>query len=42
VAKNAILTFVPIGNDVPHQAVIGISFYLLQTFLAAVLTLGPT
>lgn len=39
--EGAALPFIPLRDDIPDQAVGGISLDLLQAFLAAVLTLGP-
>ena len=41
-AKNAVLPFVPLRDDIPEQAILGICFHLLQALLAAVLALGPS
>jgi len=41
VAIDAVLAFVPVGHDIPEQAIRGIGFDLLQALLAAVLALGP-
>src|ERR1051326_3808274 len=42
VAEYAALAFVPLRNDVPHQAALGIRFHLLQAILSAVLAFRPT
>jgi len=41
-AERATLPFIPLRDDIPHQAVCGIDLDLLQAFLAAVLALRPT
>jgi len=41
VAKHATLPFIPLRNDIPDEAVLGINLDLLQAFLAAVLTFRP-
>src|SRR5215475_8619229 len=41
VAEYALFPFVPLGDDVPHQAILRIGLDLLQTLLTAVLALGP-
>src|SRR5450755_1417354 len=38
----ALFAFVPLRNDIPDEAVLGVHFDLLQAFLTATLTLGPT
>ena len=40
--KHTALSFIPAGNDIPNQTIVGIGFNLLQTFLSAVLSLWPT
>jgi len=41
VTEKALLTLIPVGNDIPEQAILGIGLNLLQAFLAAVLALRP-
>jgi hypothetical protein len=41
VAEYATLAFVPLGDDIPHQAILRIDLDLLQALLATVLTFGP-
>lgn len=41
VTKHATLPFIPLRDNIPHQAVLGINFNLLQALLAAILALGP-
>ena len=38
---HAALPFIPLGNNVPQQAVLRIGFDLFQTLLSAVLTFRP-
>lgn len=40
-AEYALLAFVPVGHNVPHEAVFRIDFDLIDAFLAAVLAFGP-
>lgn len=40
-AEDAFLSFVPLIDDVPDQAVGGVGFDLPQAFLTAILALGP-
>ena len=40
-AEDAFLSFVPLIDDVPDQAVGGVGFDLPQAFLTAILTFGP-
>ncbi len=41
VTIDAVLAFVPVGHDIPEQAILGIGLDLLQALLAAVLAFGP-
>ena len=41
VAEDALFSFVPVGDDVPHQALFGVGFDLSEAILATVLPLGP-
>ncbi len=41
VAKDAALSCIPIGYDVPDQAVVRIGFNLFEALLTALATLGP-
>ena len=42
VAEGAVFSLIPLGNDIPDQAIFRVYFDLLQAFLAAIFTLGPT
>ena len=39
---DALPALIPVRNDIPNEAVLGVHFYLLKAFLTATLTLGPT
>ena len=39
--NHALLSFIPLRNNIPDQAVLRVCFDLLQAFLATVLPLGP-
>jgi hypothetical protein len=39
---HALPALIPVRNDIPNEAVLGVHFNLLQAFLTATLTLGPT
>jgi hypothetical protein len=41
VAIHTALAFIPVGNNVPHQAVLWVGLDLLQALLTAVLAFGP-
>jgi hypothetical protein len=40
-AKHAGLPFIPLRDDIPDEAMLGINLDLLQAFLPAVLAFGP-
>jgi hypothetical protein len=40
-AEDALLAFVPFGDDIPDETAFGIDFDLVEAFLAAALSFGP-